>query len=160
MSKKLKSPSLSQTQMRQLVMPQHTNPQGTIFGGQIMSWIDIAAAMVASRHSENPVVTVHVDGLSFDEPAVVGDHILIKSMVNFVGKTSMEVGVKVLKENPYNGDQKITTTAYLTFVCLDALGRPTPVPFGLEIQSDDEKRRYENAKKRVAARKALKASLK
>lgn len=160
MQKKLKSPQDSQIEMRELVMPQHTNPQGTIFGGQIMAWIDIAAAMVASRHCENPVVTVHVDGLSFKEPAKVGDHILIKASINYVGKTSMEVGVKVLKENPYTREQKITTTAYLTFVCLDALNRPSLVPYGVDIQTEDEKRRYSNAKKRVASRKALMASLK
>ncbi len=90
-----KTVSESSVLMRYLVMPNHTNPQNSIFGGVVMSWIDMAAAMVAERHSNRPVVTVHVDDISFKAPIKIGDHVLIKASLNYVGKTSMLIGVKV-----------------------------------------------------------------
>jgi acyl-CoA hydrolase len=155
---KTKTPSESAIEMREMVMPQDTNPHGTIFGGKIMSWIDIAAAMCASRHCNNPVVTVHISDIDFISPIKVGSHVLIKASVNYVGNTSMIIGVKVQSENPYSGQVRKTTKAYLTFVAVDEFGQPISVP-KLEPVTDDEKRRYENAQKRVAARKELKEDL-
>jgi len=142
----------SAVEMRQLVMPNHTNPQNSIFGGVVMSWIDMAAAMVAERHSNRPVVTVHVDDISFKAPIKIGDHVLIKASLNFVGKSSMLVGVKVIAENPFTGISRHTTTAYLAFVALDDIGRPIQVR-GLIPESDEEKRRFEAGKKRIEAMK-------
>ena len=155
---KEKSPSESAVTMQEMVMPGHTNPQNTIFGGTIMSWIDIAAAMCAAKHCNKPVVTVHVDELDFISPIKVGEHVLIKASVNYVGKSSMVIGVKVESENPYINETKVTTRAYLTFVALDSNGKPIEVP-RLKIETEDEKRRFENAKKRVESSKRLRKEI-
>jgi acyl-CoA hydrolase len=157
--KSSKTPIESAVEMREMVMPHHTNPQNTVFGGTVMSWIDIAAAMVAARHCGRPVVTAHIDDIDFIAPIKVGYHVLIQASLNYVGKTSMIVGVKVTSENPYTGESRTTTKAYLTFVALDDLGKPVTVPT-LEPQTEDEKRRFENAKKRVAMKKTVRESLK
>jgi acyl-CoA hydrolase len=154
-----KSPKDSEIYMREMVMPNHTNPQGTIFGGQVMSWIDIAAAMCAAKHCEGPVVTVHVDDIDFKAPIKLGCHVIIKASLNYVGRTSMVIGVKVESENPYTGKRVQTTKAYLTFVALDEDGQTKEVP-GLIPQSEDEKRRFENAKIRVQSHKKLLKDLK
>ncbi len=150
-----KTVSESAVEMRYLVMPNHTNPQNSIFGGIVMSWIDMAAAMVTERHSNRPVVTVHVDGISFKAPIKIGDHVLIKASLNYVGKTSMLVGVKVLAENPFTGITRHTTTAYLVFVALDDIGKPLEVR-GLIPESEDEKRRFEEGRLRIEAMKKKK----
>lgn len=156
--KSSKTPNESAVEMREMVMPHHTNPQNTVFGGTVMSWIDIAAAMVAARHCGRPVVTAHIDDIDFIAPIKVGYHVLIQASLNYVGKTSMIVGVKVTSENPYTGESRTTTKAYLTFVALDDLGKPVVVP-SLEPQTEDEKRRFENAKKRVAMKKTVRDTL-
>lgn len=138
----------SAVEMRYLVMPNDTNPQNSIFGGVVMSWIDMAAAMVAERHSNRTVVTVHVGDISFKAPIRIGDHVLIQASINYVGKTSMLVGVKVIAENPFTGITRHTTTAYLTFVALDDIGRPIQTR-GLIPETDEEKRRFEAGKKRI-----------
>lgn len=154
-----KTPSESAVEMREMVMPHHTNPQNTVFGGTVMSWIDIAAAMVAARHCARPVVTAHIDDIDFLAPIKVGYHVLIQASLNYVGKSSMIVGVKVTSENPYTGETRTTTKAYLTFVALDDLGRPVTVP-ELKPETEEEKRRFENAKIRVAMKKEIRGSLK
>ncbi len=158
MKRNAKTPSETSVEMRELVMPNHTNPQNTVFGGTVMSWIDIAAAMVAARHCGRPVVTAHIDDIDFIAPIKMGYHVLIQASLNYVGKTSMVIGVKVTSENPYTGECRTTTKAYLTFVALDDLGRPVVVP-ELTLQSEDEFRRFENAKKRVAMKKEFRGSL-
>ncbi len=155
---KTKKVSDSKIEMREMVMPHHTNPQNTIFGGTVMSWIDIAAAMCAAKHCNKPVVTVHVDELHFISPIKVGEHVLIKASVNFVGNSSIVVGVKVQSENPYFNEIKTTTRAFLTFVALDSNGKPTQVP-RLEIINDEEQRRWDNAKIRVEAARKLRSQL-
>jgi acyl-CoA hydrolase len=155
----MKTPSETAIEMREMVMPHHTNPQNTVFGGTVMSWIDVAAAMVAARHCGKPVVTVHIDDIDFIAPIKVGYHVLIQASLNYVGKTSMIVGVKVTSENPYTGDRRTTTRAYLTFVALDDLGKPVSVP-PLKPETDDEIRRFDNAKKRVEMKKKIRESLK
>jgi acyl-CoA hydrolase len=153
-----KTPSETSIEMRELVMPHHTNPQNTIFGGTVMSWIDIAAAMVAARHCGRPVVTAHIDDIDFIAPIKVGYHVLIQASLNYVGRTSMIVGVKVTSENPYTSERRTTTKAYLTFVALDDLGRPVAVP-ELNPETEDEIRRFENAKKRISMKKEFQGSL-
>ncbi len=154
-----KKPSDSAVEMRELVMPNHTNPQNTVFGGTVMSWIDIAAAMVAARHCGRSVVTAHIDDIDFIAPIKMGYHVLIQASLNYVGRTSMIVGVKVTSENPYTGEIRTTTKAYLTFVALDDLGKPIEVP-ALIPETDDEVRRFENAKKRVQMKKDVRSQLK
>ena len=149
-----KKPEDSAVQSRYLLMPHQANPYGTAFGGVIMAWIDMIASMAAQRHCGKEVVTASIDSLSFKEPIRVGEHVVLKASVNYAGRTSMEVGVRVIREDPYTAEQIIATTAHLTFVALGEDNRPSPVPPVLP-QTADEKRRCENAKLRVQARKEL-----
>lgn len=150
---KEKTVSESQVEMRQMVMPGDTNKHGTIFGGTIMSWMDIAAAMCAERHCNNAVVTAHISDIDFISPIHLGHHVIIKASVNYVGRSSIVVGVRVDSENPFNGEKKKTTKAYLTFVSIDEMGAPQAVP-RLKLQTEDDKRRHENAKHRVELKKS------
>lgn len=145
--------------MTELVLPSHTNALGTIFGGQIMSWVDIAAAISSGRHSRRTVVTASLDALHFLAPVKLGHFVHIRATVNYASRTSMEVGVRVDSENPITGEITHCSTAYTTFVALDDHGRPTPVP-PIVPSTADEKRRFEAAKKRREARVTLAETLK
>ncbi|XGC82489.1 acyl-CoA thioesterase [Bdellovibrio bacteriovorus] len=142
--------------MTQLVLPSHTNSLGTIFGGTIMSWIDIAAAISAQRHSNREVVTASIDRLDFIAPVYTGWVVNLKASVNYTSRTSMEVGVRVDAENPKTGEVFHTASAYCTFVALGSNGKPSEIP-ELTLQTEDDKRRYEEAKKRREVRLANKA---
>jgi acyl-CoA hydrolase len=152
--KKGKSPRESAVEARYLLMPDQANPYGTAFGGAIVAWIDMAAAMAAQRHCGKEVVTAGIDSLIFKEPIHIGDHVVLKASVNYVGRSSMEVGVQVTREDPYSGEKVVATTAHLTFVALDENKMPTTAPPILP-ETKQEKRRYKNAKLRVKARKEL-----
>jgi acyl-CoA hydrolase len=134
------------------MMPHQANPQGTAFGGTIMGWIDMVAAMAAERHCGREVVTAGIDSLVFRKPIYVGDHVVLRAAVNYVSRSSMEVGVQVIREDPYNDRQTVTTTAHLTLVALDENKRPIPVR-PLLPETPEEKQRHENAKRRVHERK-------
>ena len=149
-----KTPKESAVETWYLIMPQHANPHGTAFGGVIMSWIDMVAGMAAQRHTGREVVTASIDSLSFKEPICIGDHVTLRASVNYVSRTSMEVGVQVTRENPYEGKQIRATTAHLTFVALDENKKPTPIP-PIIPETPIEKKRYRNAELRVKARKEL-----
>lgn len=149
-----KSVSESQIIMTEMVLPSDTNALGTIFGGKVVSLIDIAAAMAAGKHARSVVVTASIDALHFVAPVKLGEYVHIKASVNYAGRTSMEVGVRVDKENPLTGEMKHTATAYLTFVALDSDGKPRLVP-PIEPTTDTERRRYEAAKIRREARVKL-----
>lgn len=151
-SEKGKSPKESAVETRYLIMPHQANPHGTAFGGVIMAWIDMVAAMAAQRHCGKEVVTAGIDSLAFKEPIRIGDHVVLRASVNYVSRSSMEVGVQVTREDPYTGEQAIATTAHLTFVALDKNKKPTPA-LPILPETDQEKRRYEHAKLRVRARK-------
>ncbi|MCB9073670.1 MAG: acyl-CoA thioesterase [Bdellovibrionaceae bacterium] len=137
--------------MTELVLPTHTNALGSVFGGTVMSWIDIAAAICAQRHSRKTVVTAHIDEVNFIAPVYKGWVINVKASVNHVATTSMEIGVRVDAENPQTGEMFHTASAYLTFVALDSFGRPTTVP-ALKLETTDDKRRHEAAVSRRNAR--------
>lgn len=139
--------SASQVVMTELVLPSHTNALGTIFGGVVMSWIDIAAAIAAQRHSNSSVVTASIDRLNFVAPVRNGWVVNLKASINAVSRTSMEVGVRVDAENPRTGEKFHTASAYLTFVALDDKGKAIPVP-PLLLESEHEKRRNEAALQR------------
>ena len=153
-NEKGKSPKESSVETRYLIMPHQANPHGTVFGGVIVAWIDMVAAMAAQRHCGMEVVTAGIDSLVFKEPVRIGNHVVLRASVNYVSRSSMEVGVQVTRENPYTGEQVVATTAHLTFVALDKNKKPTPAPPILP-ETDQEKQRYEQAKLRVQARKAL-----
>ncbi len=150
---KSKLVSSSQVVMTQLVLPSHTNALGTIFGGTVMSWIDIAAAISAQRHCNHDVVTASIDQLNFIAPIKQGWVVNLKASVNFVSRTSMEVGVRVEAENPKTSELFHTASAYLTFVALGSDGKPTEVP-SLILQTEVERSRFYAAEKRRAQRLA------
>lgn len=135
-----KSVSQSIVTMTELVLPSHTNALQSIFGGVIMSWMDIAAAICAQRHSSRPVVTASIDALNFVAPAYVGWVVNLKASVNFVARTSMEVGVRADAEDPRAGKTFHVASAYFTFVALDDFGKPTGVrPLLLETEADQRR---------------------
>ena len=137
----------SQSEMVEVVLPNDANPLGNILGGRVMHLIDIAAAIAAHRHSQSLAATASVDYLDFRSPIKVGNLIVLKSSVNRVFHTSMEVGVKVFSEDILTGERRHTSSAYVTFVAVDAQGRPKTVP-PLVLETDDDRRRWEEAGKR------------
>jgi acyl-CoA hydrolase len=154
-----KSPKDSTVTMTEIVLPSDANALGTIFGGKIMSWIDIAGAIAAGRHARRVVVTASLDAMHFVAPVKVGNIVQLQASVNYAGRTSMEVGVRVDSENPVTGESHHTATAYLTFVALDEHGRPTPVP-PIFAETPEEKRRFEGAIARRESRTRLAEQLK
>lgn len=112
---------------RQIVMPNDTNPSGYLFGGVLLSWIDMAAAMVAQKHSRMEVTTVHMDELNFKSPIKLGDHVIIKAKLVEVGRTSMKIQINFHSENPKEGTTTPVNCAVMTFVGLKN-GQPSVVP--------------------------------
>lgn len=152
---KAKPVSASRSEMTEIVLPAQTNPLGKLLGGQVMHWVDMVAAMAAHRHSNCYVVTASVDYIDFHNPINLGEIVTLKSHVNRVFRTSMEVGVEVFSENVMKGERKQTTTAYVTFVALDdKTGQPKPVA-PLIVKTAEEKRRFREAAHRRKVRLAL-----
>jgi acyl-CoA hydrolase len=139
--------SESRVVMTELVLPSHTNALDSIFGGVIMSWIDICSAIVAQRHSGLNVVTASLDDLHFVAPVYKGWVVNLKGSLNFVARTSMEIGVRVDAENPQTGETFHTATAYATFVALDKGRKPAPVR-PLILETPEDHRRFADAQKR------------
>ena len=137
--------------MSQLMTPQDANLAGNVHGGVIMRLIDTAAGVVATRHTRMNVVTASIDRLNFHAPIFIGDLVTLKASINLVGRTSMEVGVRVEAENLIYVESRYAASAYLTYVALDKDGKPTVVP-GIVPETDDELRRNKEAKVRREAR--------
>ncbi len=154
MGKIAKRPADSYVESRYLVMPNHANQYGTIFGGTTVAWIDIVGSMAAQRHCGKEVVTASIDSLSFREPIYIGEHVILKAWVNYVGRSSMEVEVQVYRENPEKGRISLATIAYLTYVALDKNKRPTKVGPLVPVGPQEE-HNYKEAEIRVKARKEL-----
>ena len=129
------------------MMPQHANLLGNVFGGVILAMMDTAAAISAIRHARTPCVTASVDRVDFREPVHVGELVIMKSSVNYVGRTSMEVGVRVETEDLRTGARRHTNSCYLTFVAVDSNGQPAEVP-RLKLETPEEIRRNAAAKER------------
>jgi acyl-CoA hydrolase len=142
----------SQSEMAEIVLPNDANPLGALLGGRLMHWIDLAGAMAAHRHSRNYVVTAAIDHMDFWVPVHVGDLVILRSSVNRVFRSSMEVGVKAWVENYILDDCKHVSSAYLTFVAVDAGGRRIQVPAVIP-DTDDQRRRYDDAGKRRQMRR-------
>jgi acyl-CoA hydrolase len=134
----------TQHETSQLMMPQHSNNLNNVFGGVILAMMDTAAAVSAIRHARMTCVTVSVDRVDFREPIYLGELVIMKCSVNFVGRTSMEVGVRVEAEHLLTGVRRHTNSCYLTYVAVDPAGRPVEVP-RLVAESPEEIRRYEAA---------------
>jgi acyl-CoA hydrolase len=147
----------TQHETSQLMMPQHSNNLNNVFGGVILAMMDTAAAVSAIRHARTTCVTVSVDRVDFRQPIYLGELVIMKCSVNFVGRTSMEVGVRVEAEHLQTGVRRHTNSCYLTYVAVDATGRPVEVP-RLVVEDPEEVRRYEAAierrRRRLEERKA------
>jgi len=144
----------SVSEYSEFALPTDANTLGNVLGGKVMHLVDLAAALAAVRHSRCPVVTASVDQMSFLHPVHIGQLIMLQSSVNRVFRTSMEVGVRVQVEDLLTGHRKHTSSAYLTFVALDASGRRVSIPPVIP-ETDDEKRRYAEAEERRAYRLAM-----
>jgi acyl-CoA hydrolase len=147
------TPRASRVETAQIVLPGLTNVHGTIFGGMLMQWIDIAAAISAVRHAGNTVVTAAIDRMHFLRPVRLGAIVVVQAQVNLVAHTSMEVGVRVLVEDPHTRIREQTTRAYLTMVAVDPSGRPLPVP-ALVLETEEDRRRHAAAAHRREVRLA------
>jgi len=149
-----RSPRASETAVSELMMPQHVNHFGMVFGGVVLSMADRTAAVAAMRHAGRPCVTVSIDRVDFREPIYAGELVTCRAQVNFVGTTSMEIGVEVLAENLLSGEVRHTNTCLLTFVAIGEDGRPVPVR-PLKLETDEEHRRFHDANRRREVRQAL-----
>jgi acyl-CoA hydrolase len=143
----------SQSEMAEIVLPNDANPLAALLGGRLMHWIDLAGAMAAHRHSRNYVVTASVDHIDFLVPVRVGDLAILRSSVNRVFSTSMEVGVKVFVENYISDTAKHVASAYLTFVAVDKQGNRLRVAPVIP-ETDEQRRRYDDAGRRREIRRA------
>jgi uncharacterized protein (TIGR00369 family) len=141
--------------MGQVMNPESSNPAGNVHGGDIMKLIDTAGGVAATRHARAHVVTASIDRIDFHYPVYVGDLLILKASVNFVGKTSMEVGVRVEAENPITGNIRHTGSAYLTYVALDDNKRPIQLP-PLILETDEDRHRNEEAAQRRQMRLSVK----
>ncbi len=141
----------SQSELVELVLPNDANPLNALLGGRLMHWIDLAGALAAHRHSRHYVVTASIDHLDFLVPVHVGDVVVLKSSVNRVFHTSMEVGVKAWAENVLSGTRQHVSSAYLTFVAVDRQGRPQQIA-PVVPESEDDHRRFSGAQRRREAR--------
>ena len=147
--------SASRSEMAEVVLPAQTNALGKLLGGHMMHLVDIAAAMAAHRHSNSYVVTASVDYIDFRNPVSLGEIVMLKSHVNRVFHTSMEVGVEVYSENVLTGERKHTTSAYVTFVAIDEKTLQPKAVRPLIVKTLEEKRRYEEAAERRKTRLAM-----
>jgi len=128
MEKSIKTIADSRFTLSALMGPQDANAQGNVHGGVIMKMVDEAGALVAMRHSRTSIVTVAIDSMTFVEPIFVGNLVLCNAELTYAGRTSMEIRVEVIAENPLLGTSKISNIAYLVYVAIDTNGHPTPVP--------------------------------
>lgn len=139
--------------MVELVLPNDANPLGNVLGGTVLHLIDIAAAIAAHRHCRQQVVTASMDRVDFLHPVKIGQVMILNASVNYVARTSMEVGVRVVAEDLKTGERRHTASAFATFVALDEGGKPIPVP-GLMQETDEERRRFRDGAERRRLRLA------
>jgi uncharacterized protein (TIGR00369 family) len=149
-----KSPADSEAVVSEMMMPHQVNNLGHVFGGELLSMVDRAAAVAAMRHAGSPVVTVSIDRVDFKQPIYTGELVTCTARVNFVGRTSMEVGVRVEAENLLTGDKRHTNTCLLTFVAIDSKHRPCRVR-PLALDDGEDERRFREGKRRREVREAL-----
>jgi acyl-CoA hydrolase len=142
----------SQSEMAEIVLPNDANPLGALLGGRLMHWIDLAGAMAAHRHSRSYAVTASVDHIDFLVPVRVGDLVILRSSVNRVFQTSMEVGVKVFVENYLADTSQHVASAYLTFVAVDVERNRVKVA-AVVPETDEQQRRYDDAGRRRESRR-------
>ena len=154
---KLRGRKVSESEMTtaRLMMPTDANVMGNVFGGSIMKYMDEVAAIVAWRHAGTNVVTASIDRMNFYAPVFVGNLLLLKAAVNYVGTTSMEIGVRLEAVDPSTRKGTHTGSCYLTYVALDSRGRPTPIPRLIPTTAEEKRR----SKEGLARRKLREAEL-
>jgi acyl-CoA hydrolase len=143
----------SRSEYTYVALPNDANPLGNLLGGRVMHLVDMCAGLAAQRHARNPVVTAAIDRMSFMHPIQIGQLVILRSSVNRVFRSSMEVGVKVWVENPQTGEVRHTSSAYLTFVAIGEGGKPISVA-PVIAESEEEERRYHEADRRREQRLA------
>lgn len=153
-----KKTSESEITTARLMMPTDANVLGNVFGGAIMKYMDEVAAIVAWRHAGKNVVTASIDRMNFYAPVYVGNLLILKAAVNYVGTTSMEIGVRIEAQDPSTRKGAHTGSCYLTYVALNEKGRPTPIP-PLIASTAAEKRRFRQALARRKLREAENAAM-
>lgn len=151
MDRKYKKASDSQTEQTYLMRPCYLNGYGNLFGGQLMSWIDEIASIVAMRHSESDISTAAIDNLNFKQGATIDDVIVLRGKITYVGRTSMEVRVDTYVESRH-GIRKVINRAYVVMVAVDEKHHPVEVP-GLLVETESEKAEWEGGEKRYKLRK-------
>jgi acyl-CoA hydrolase len=154
---KPKKASESAVIMSHIALPEDANPSGNLHGGVILKHVDTAGGVVAMRHARANAVTASFERMDFLLPAYVGELLTIKASLNYVGRTSMEVGVRVEAENPITGEVRHTNSAYVTYVALDESGKPRPVP-PLDLDTDTARRRWQEAENRRRMREEILAA--
>ena len=157
---KLRGKKVSESEMTtaRLMMPTDANVIGNVFGGSIMKYVDEIAAIVAWRHAGTNVVTASIDRMSFYAPVYIGNLLILKAAVNYVGTTSMEIGVRIEAVDPSTRKGTHTSSCYLTYVALDSKGEPTPIP-PLIPTTAEERRRFKEGLARRKLREAETAAL-
>ena len=148
------SPDESASEISELMMPGDVNNLGHVFGGVLLSMVDRAAAVTAMRHARQPCVTVSINQVDFKESIYTGEFVTCSARVHYVGRTSMEIGVRVVAEHLITGRRRHTNDCFLTFVAIGENGRPAPVP-GLTLITDEDKERFEDGRRRRENREAL-----
>jgi acyl-CoA hydrolase len=154
----MRSPDESASEISELMMPGDVNNLGNVFGGVVLSMVDRAAAVTAMRHARQPCVTVAIDQVDFKEPIYTGEFVTCSARVNYVGRTSMEIGVRVVAEHPITGRRRNTNDCLLTFVAIDENSRPARVP-GLKLVTEEDRQRFEDGERRRENRQALERKL-
>lgn len=149
-----RDPAASEAIISELMMPNQVNNLGHVFGGELLSMVDRCAAVSAMRHAGRPAVTVSIDRVDFREPILTGELVTCKARVNYVGRTSMEVGVNVWAEDLLTGEKRHTNTCLLTFVAIDEQHKPCTVP-PLDLKTSEDQRRFREGKRRREARQQL-----
>jgi acyl-CoA hydrolase len=149
-----RDPAASEAVISELMMPNQVNNLGHVFGGELLAMVDRCAAVSAMRHAGRPAVTVSIDRVDFREPILTGELVTCKARVNYVGRTSMEVGVNVWAEDLLSGQKRHTNSCLLTFVAIDEQHRPCPVP-PLDLKTAADERRFREGKRRREARQQL-----
>ncbi len=152
-----KSPNESKAEMIVRMFPEHANPAGNVFGGEILRQIDLVAGLVAQRHARSNTVTASIDRVDFLKPVYVGSALVLNARLTYVGKSSMEVEVKVESEDLVKGTRTITGTAFVTAVALDKGGKPVPVS-SLDLITDEDRKKFEQGKRRMEQRKKERSS--
>ncbi len=152
-----KSPNESKAEMIVRMFPEHANPAGNVFGGEILRQIDLVAGLVAQRHARANTVTASIDRVDFLKPVYVGSALVLNARLTYVGKSSMEVEVKVESEDLVKGTRTITGTAFVTAVALDKRGKPVPVS-SLDLITDEDRKKFEQGKRRMEQRKKERSS--